>query len=761
MLFKTSTFLVLLAIMFSFSSYAPAASPRERDLWKLRQKSSMIIRGQVLSLNSYWKTSSDGNDIVTDITLKVKNRPRGNSGDTVIFQVMGGSVGVKSEIVSSMPKIQVGDETVVFLEGDPLKLVEGKRGYFAVKNGAIRWKQKKIDADTFINQLRLEQADIEYRLDNAQTIESAAMSSGGPVITSISPSKVSGGTNSQITISGSGFGPGGYPSAVEFTEDGSYDETIEGQVVSWSDTQIKCIVPPTSKGLSHTVSSGPVKVTTANWMTAQRDLRITFACSQLKWQNAYMWYYIKENTSDCTGEGAAVKRAANTWNNAGAKFAFYYDSTLSLGSYVAMDNGRNEIYWSSSSELDGAAAVTKVLYSGNEIQETDLLFNDDYDWRTGSVGYSDCDVETIALHELGHCFGLLDLYGDLGDGYDTDKAMFGVSYGGEVVRTLHPDDIAGITYIYGNQGIPLTDGVAVTGISGSTSSAKFYRITVPSGAAGVTFKIYGGSGNCNMYIRRSTLPTTTTYDHAAVTSTNTETISIRYPTAGEYYIMLQGSSSYSGMSLLADYSMYITLTDGLTRTGISGSTGNYKYFRIAVPAGAASLRIKSSGGTGNCNIYARKGALPTTSVYDRSSVTSTNAEGIGFSNPASGSWYILVHGASNYSGVSLLADYLIPVTLANNVAVTNIAGTPTSAKFYQIVVPAGRTRLTVKTYGGTGNCNLYVRKNYLPTLTTYDSAPKLATNTETIVINTPVAGNYFIMVYGADSYSGVSLKAYY
>lgn len=503
------------------------------------------------------------------------------------------------------------------------------------------------------------------------------------------------------------------------------------------------------------VSSGPVEIRTAGFREAQKDLRITFGYSRYKRNSGVMSYYIKQKTSAFT---TAIRYAANTWNNSGSKFIFDYKGLQSTSG--SFGNGRNEIYWSNSDDVDGALAVTVYRLSGSSIIESDIEFNDSESWSTNPGGWQ-YDVESIALHELGHCFGLMDLYGDVDSNYDYAKIMYGIGRPGETIRTLHTDDIAGVMYIYGKQGTSLTDGVAVTGISGSTSSAKFYRITVPSGAAGVTFKTYGGSGNCNMYIRRSTLPTTTTYDHAAVTSTNTETVYISYPTAGEYFIMLQGASSYSGMSLLADYSMYITLTDGLTRTGISGSTGNYKYFRIAVPAGAASLRIKSSGGAGNCNLYARKGALPTTSVYDRSSVTSTNAEGIGFNNPASGSWYILVHGASSYSGVSLLADYLIPITLANNVAVTNIAGTPTSAKFYKIVVPAGRTRLTVKTYGGTGNCNLYVRKNYLPTLATYDSAPKLAANTETIVINAPAAGNYFMMVYGAASYSGVSLKAYY
>jgi hypothetical protein len=48
-------------------------------------------------------------------------------------------------------------------------------------------------------------------------------------------------------------------------------------------------------------------------------------------------------------------------------------------------------------------------------------------------------------------------------------------------------------------------------------------------------------------------------------------------------------------------------------TGISGAAGSELYFSIEVPAGQTKLEISMSGGTGDADLYVKRGALPTTS----------------------------------------------------------------------------------------------------------------------------------------------------
>jgi len=55
------------------------------------------------------------------------------------------------------------------------------------------------------------------------------------------------------------------------------------------------------------------------------------------------------------------------------------------------------------------------------------------------------DVQSVATHELGHAFGLLDLYGDP----DSEKTMYGYGSTNDIsARDLEPEDEAGIAYIY-------------------------------------------------------------------------------------------------------------------------------------------------------------------------------------------------------------------------------------------------------------------------------------------------------------------------
>ncbi|MCY1078855.1 M4 family metallopeptidase [Archangium lansingense] len=100
---------------------------------------------------------------------------------------------------------------------------------------------------------------------------------------------------------------------------------------------------------------------------------------------------------------------------------------------------------------------------------------------------------------------------------------------------------------------PLTNGVAITGISGASGSLKYYHLDVPASRA-VTFTLSGGTGDADMYVKFGTQPTTTSYDCRPYKSGNAETCSIAAKTtAGRYHVMLRGYSSYSGTSLKGQY----------------------------------------------------------------------------------------------------------------------------------------------------------------------------------------------------------------
>ena len=114
------------------------------------------------------------------------------------------------------------------------------------------------------------------------------------------------------------------------------------------------------------------------------------------------------------------------------------------------------------------------------------------------------------------------------------------------------------------------------------------------------------------------------------------------------------------------------LQNGETRSGLSGSTGNYEFFYIDVPANASDLNISISGGSGDADLYVRFGSQPTDSSFDCRPYIGGNSETCSEAAPAQGRWHIGVKAYSAYSGVSLTASYttgsqqnIPPVAVAN------------------------------------------------------------------------------------------------
>jgi serine protease len=79
---------------------------------------------------------------------------------------------------------------------------------------------------------------------------------------------------------------------------------------------------------------------------------------------------------------------------------------------------------------------------------------------------------------------------------------------------------------------------------------------------------------------------------------------------------------------------------------------------MAVTAGATNLRFQSAGGTGDADMYVRFGSPPTLTTYTCRPYLNGNNETCNIANPPSaGTWHVMLHGYSAYSGVSLTGSY--------------------------------------------------------------------------------------------------------
>ncbi|MAL02790.1 MAG: peptidase S8 [Arenimonas sp.] len=99
----------------------------------------------------------------------------------------------------------------------------------------------------------------------------------------------------------------------------------------------------------------------------------------------------------------------------------------------------------------------------------------------------------------------------------------------------------------------LTKGVAVTNLSATTGNSLYYTLSVPAGASNLVFNMTGGSGDADLYVQFGSQPTDSSYICRPYLNGNNETCTIAAPSAGTYHVRVKAYSSFSGVSLVGDY----------------------------------------------------------------------------------------------------------------------------------------------------------------------------------------------------------------
>jgi serine protease len=215
----------------------------------------------------------------------------------------------------------------------------------------------------------------------------------------------------------------------------------------------------------------------------------------------------------------------------------------------------------------------------------------------------------------------------------------------------------------GGGGTVLSNGVPVTGLSGTSGMSSVYTFTVPAGATNVSIAISGGTGDADLYVKAGSAPTLSSYDCRPYITGNNETCS-GLSAGVTYYVSLNAYAAYSGVSLVGNYTTGgggggNVLTNGVPVTGLSGSSGTLSAdYTLTVPSGKSSVTIKISGGTGDADLYVKLNAAPTLSSYDCRPYITGNNETCTFTPPAGGGVYhVKLNAYATYSGVSLTGSF--------------------------------------------------------------------------------------------------------
>ncbi|WP_200242502.1 S8 family serine peptidase [Lamprobacter modestohalophilus] len=163
---------------------------------------------------------------------------------------------------------------------------------------------------------------------------------------------------------------------------------------------------------------------------------------------------------------------------------------------------------------------------------------------------------------------------DAGDSFDGWSGA-GCSGTGSCSLTMDASKI--VTATFSTPPPEISSGEPIANLSGPTGSTQYFAVQVPAGATDLVISISGGTGDAYLYVRYGELPTAIAYDCRPYLPGNEETCTFPTPTSGTWYVRLHAWSSYSGVTLSADYrsqSVDYQLSVNKTGTGSGTVTSN-------------------------------------------------------------------------------------------------------------------------------------------------------------------------------------------
>jgi hypothetical protein len=691
---------------------------------------SLVIDGEVVSSQSFYNGA--GNYIFTSNLVRVNSTLKGHVAGSMIEVITeGGTIGLKRQTVE--PSLQIPLETRGLFMLEPVLLPSqfGGQVYRAVadQQGFIRFDLKYNRAvepfhvyntiqDAFNEVgriLGIEPPSYEAPLQQGNRFSQATISS----VTGFSPTNISAGTSSVLTISGSGFGSTQGTSYVEFenADDGgsTYIQPHSSQYVSWSNTQIQVMVPTRASGSGNgTAGTGQVRVTVGTSTLSTQTLTVDYgelnvfysgACYSTRLQDfngsgGMTWNMYTSFDANAAAK-AAFKRSLETWR-CNTYVNWQLGSTVSTNTIA--NDGINVVRFDISTELPSGVLGRCTSYfagciSGTVVswyvEELDICFDEPstsaITWQMGpslATG-SQYDFESVSLHELGHGHQMSHVINS------SDVMHYALS-NAQNKRSLITNNINGGNDVMNR---------SIVSVCGNTVMSKLTATNCALSSVTASFSLASGTvcAGSTVILTDASLgsPTNFTWTTAggSPSSSTLQNTSVVYSTGGTFSITLLVSDGTSTSSITQTIQVNAPTVSVASASICSGTS------TVLTASGSTTYTWNPGSLTGatqtlspgSTTIYTITGSIGTCTAGTTSTVNVTTTPTVSAPNAticAGGSTLITATGATGYTwnpgGMTGAAQTLNPAS-TTVYTITGENGSCTSARQVTVTVLSNPT----------------------------------------------------------------------
>ena len=293
----------------------------------------------------------------------------------------------------------------------------------------------------------------------------------------------------------------------------------------------------------------------------------------------------------------------------------------------------------------------------------------------------------------------------------------------------------------------LTSSTTLTNLSFDLHERAYYKVEILPEHNSMNVSTHGGSGDVDIYMSKDKVPTKDNKDYSSTSHNNDETIFISEPESAVYYIMLYAYNSFDNVTFSVNY--------GASQCEFVISKNEFQ-FSNEPAAGAFEVTTDDECHWSIQNDASWIEILDKDSFYSGSHTVQFNILGNSSAITRNGMIYVsqqTVHIIQQGNASSTV--------LGNNAPVSEIHEEENSYQYFKVNISENKEYLIIRTSDGIGDCDLYVRYNDFPDKNNYDFKSTSMNNDETVFIENPRSGDYYMMLYAYETFSGVTLKASY